>query len=88
MAVTYQSYHAAIGPFPDTAHVLRLLARTIDRVERDRELQEDLIDLLRPMYEAANAARAGGSRTAPELNVRDWEALKEGLRRLYVRRLV
>ena len=60
----------------------------IDRVERDHELQEDLIELLRPMYEAANAARAGGSRMAPSLNLHDWEALKEGLRGLYVQRLV
>ena len=60
----------------------------VDRVERDRELQEDLIELLRPVYEAANAARAGGSRMAPSLNMNDWEVLRDGLRGLYVRRLV
>ena len=48
----------------------------------------DLIELLRPVYEAANAARAGGSRMAPSLNMNDWEELKERLRGLYVRRLV
>jgi putative phage-type endonuclease len=60
----------------------------VDRVERDRELQEDLVDLLHPMHEAANAARASGSHVAPPLNMRDWEELKAGLRGLYVQRLV
>ena len=60
----------------------------VDRVDRDRELQEDLVDLLHPMYEAANAARAGGSRVAPPLNMQDWEELKKGLRALYLQRLV
>ena len=29
MAVTYQTYHATIGPFPDTSHVILLLSRTL-----------------------------------------------------------
>ena len=38
MAVTYQTYHATIGPFPDTSHVILLLSRTLDRLVRDRLL--------------------------------------------------
>ena len=38
LAVTYQSYHDAIGPFPDITHVLSLLASTTHRAERDRYL--------------------------------------------------
>ena len=38
MAVTYQTYHQSIGPFPDTSHVVRLLGKTLDRLERDRML--------------------------------------------------
>ena len=38
MALTYQTYHAAIGPFADTSHVIHLLSRTTSREERDRYL--------------------------------------------------
>ena len=40
MAVTYQSYHGAIGPFPDTTHVIYLMNRTLDKLERDRRKEE------------------------------------------------
>ena len=53
MAVTYRTYHASIGPFPDTAHVVHLLATTLHKAERDRLLQ--LVQAL--LVSAANAKR-------------------------------
>lgn len=51
MALTYQNYHASIGPFPGTSHVVTMLRTCTHRAERDR-----LLLLTRSLL--ANAANA------------------------------